>query len=116
MIIETIKEAIKKKSMVKYHKQTIDMQTANAMLKVYTKLNAKNKLFITSETDFLIPQHEIINLAWAIRSLDLETLPKGNVRKILNDFFINLDLPVIRDRHHLLESPFKTYTPLAKYL
>ena len=62
MIIDTIKEAIKNKTMVKYHKQSIDMQTANVLLKVYETLSPRNQPRFIQMAEGDLPK--LINFCW----------------------------------------------------
>jgi len=61
-IIETLKKGINEKAMVKYHKQSIDMQTANVLLTVHKALNEKNKANFESMAETNLPK--LIRFCW----------------------------------------------------
>ena len=58
-LIESCELAVKNHQMIKYQKQSIDVQTANAILTVYNSLNEKNKVRFES-----LPLPKLIQFCW----------------------------------------------------
>lgn len=61
-IIDTLKKGIREKSMVKYKKQSIDLQTANVLLTVYNNLSPENKKRFIKVADTNLPL--LIDFSW----------------------------------------------------